>query len=250
LVKENAPQLLRKELASHKWKPQPLAISGVTDPYQPAERKFRITRQCLEVLVQFRNPVVIITKNHLVTRDIDLLQELAAFSAIKVFVSIPTLDKELSGKLEPRTSGPERRLIAIQKLSQSGVPVGVLVAPIIPALTDHEIFSVAKKAKMARAEFASYIALRLPYALKSLFENWLDMNYPDKKDKVLNRIRGIRGGKLYDSEFSQRMVGDGLFSEQIANSFKIACASAGLPMKGPNISAKDFIRQGQMKMLF
>jgi len=250
LVKVNAPHLLRKELASPKWKPQPLAISGVTDPYQPIERRLKIIRQCLEILVQFRNPVIIVTKNHLVTRDLDLLRQLADYKAAKVYLSITTLNKALSRKMEPRTSIPARRLEAIETLSNAGVPTGVLVAPIIPALTDHETFAIIKSAKDAGAAFASYIVLRLPFGLKSIFEAWLTENYPDKKSKVLNRIKEIRGGALYDSRFEKRMVGDGIFAEQVSKFFRTACRKAGLNHKDFSLSTKNFVRSGQMNLAF
>jgi DNA repair photolyase len=250
LVKENAPHLLRKELASPKWKPQPLAISGVTDPYQPIERRLKITRECLEILVQFRNPVVVVTKNHLVTRDVDLLQQLAVYNTVKVYLSITTLNKELSRKMEPRTSIPARRLEAIETLAKSGIPTGVLVAPIIPALTDHEIFSIIKNAENAAAGFASYIVLRLPFGLKSFFEKWLEKHYPDQKNKVLNRVKEMRGGALYDSQFDKRMIGEGIYSEQISKFFKTACRKVGLEHKDSSLSTKNFLRPGQTNLSF
>src|SRR5262252_3035006 len=163
LVKEDAPRLLRDELSASKWKPQTIAISGVTDCYQPAERKFRLTRACLEVLAEFRNPVIIITKNHLVTRDVDLLKELAAFNGIAVCVSVTTLDPELARVMEPRTSTPENRVEAIRALAAAGVPVRVLAAPTIPGLTDHEMPSIIQAAAKAGATNAGYVVLRLPY---------------------------------------------------------------------------------------
>lgn len=250
LVKENAPQLLSEELASPRWKPQLLALSGVTDPYQPIERKLQLTRRCLEVLARFRNPVGIITKNHLITRDIDLLQELAKYDAAIVYISLSTLNTQLSRKLEPRTSNPGRRLLAIEKLSRAGIPTGVLAAPIIPALTDHELFSIIRQAKNAGATFASYIVLRLPFGLKSLFENWLTNHFPDRKEKVLNRVRELRGGKLYDSNFNHRMTGMGIYARQIAKSFRVACLKSGVGFQHPAINVNHFIRPGQMELNF
>jgi DNA repair photolyase len=228
MVKEDAPQLLRTELSSPKWKPQMLAMSGVTDCYQPIERKLQLTRRCLEVLAEFRNPVGIVTKNHLVTRDSDLLGELARFNAAAVFVTITTLDAELAAKLEPRASLPQHRLAAIEALSTAGIPVGLMVAPVIPALTDHEMPSIIAAAAQAGARSAGFVLLRLPFGLDELFQNWLTRHFPERKEKVLNRIRSIRGGKLNDGNFGSRMRGDGIFAEQIHKMFEVARRRSGL----------------------
>src|SRR5437870_9673517 len=177
MVKENAPELLRRELISPKWKPKVIALSGVTDCYQPVERKLNLTRRCLEVLANFRNPVAIVTKNHLVTRDLDVLGELARHDAAAVFISITTLDTGLRKIMEPRTSPPASRLSAIETLSKAGIPVGVLVAPVIPGLTDHEIPAIIAAAVQAGAQFAGYVVLRLPYAVAPLFEQWLERHF-------------------------------------------------------------------------
>src|SRR5437764_10647289 len=169
-VKEDAPQLLREELYSPKWQPSTISISGVTDCYQPIERQLQITRKCLEVLAQFRNPVGIVTKNHLVTRDIDLLAQLASHGAAVVMLSVTTLDADLARKMEPRTSSPKRRLAAIEALAQANIPVGVMLAPIIPGLTDHEMHSILKAAADAGAKFAGYVPVRLPFAVKEIFQ--------------------------------------------------------------------------------
>src|SRR5205814_4999455 len=168
MVKENAPELLRRELASPKWKPKVIALSGVTDCYQPVERKLKLTRRCLEVLAEFRNPVAVVTKNHLVTRDADVLSELARHRAAAVFISLTTLDSSLTPKLEPRASLPKHRLAAIEALNRAGVPVGVLLAPMIPGLTDHEIPNLLAAAASAGAQYAGYVVLRLPFAVKNL----------------------------------------------------------------------------------
>ncbi|HVT44231.1 MAG TPA: PA0069 family radical SAM protein [Thermoanaerobaculia bacterium] len=207
VVKEDAPELLRKELASARWQPKVIAISGVTDCYQPIERRLQLTRRCLEVLTEFRNPVVIITKNHLVTRDAGLLAELAAHDAALVCVSITTLDESIARLLEPRTSAPRLRLEAIRTLSEAGVPTAVLTAPIIPAINDHEIPAILDAASEAGARSASYTILRLPWAVAPLFERWLDDHMPERKEKVLNRIRGIRSGKLNDPRWGTRRRG-------------------------------------------
>jgi DNA repair photolyase len=240
MVKKNAPELLRKELSSPRWKPRPVALSGVTDCYQPAEREFRLTRGCLEVFAEFRNPVAIVTKNFLVTRDIDLLQELARHNAVAVYVSVTTLDPELARKMEPRTSTPTRRLAAIEKLAKAGIPTGVMVAPVVPGLTDHEMISIIQRCADAGARSAGYVLLRLPHAVKELFEQWLETHFPERKEKVLNRLRATRDGKLYNSDFSTRMTGSGLFAEQIARTFEVACRKAGIPNHRPGLSTAAF----------
>ncbi len=240
LVKEEAPQLLRKELASTRWKPQVIALCGVTDPYQPVERGLELTRGCLEVLAEYRNPVAIVTKNHLVTRDVDLLQELAARDAAVVFISVTTLDRDLCGRMEPRTSQPHLRLDAIHTLSEAGIPVGVLVAPVIPALNDHEMPAILAAAAEAGAGCAGYSLLRLPFAVKDLFERWLEENFPDRKEKVLNRIREIRGGRLNDPGFKTRMKGQGIFAEQVEALFHATCRKLGLTRKTWKLSTASF----------
>jgi DNA repair photolyase len=242
IVKENAPELLRRELSAPRWKPQLLAMSGVTDPYQPVERRLQLTRRCLAVLAEFRNPVSIVTKNYLVTRDIDLLQELAAHHAVAVHLSINSLDSELARKLEPRAASPKLRLAAVEALAKAGVPVSVLVAPVIPALNDHEIPSVLTAAKAAGAGWAYTEILRLPLTVAPIFEQWLKQNVPGKKDKVLNRIRSIRGGKLNDPRFGSRMRGEGIFADQISQMFHVARRKAGIPEDGPELSIAAFRR--------
>ncbi|HEX9281465.1 MAG TPA: PA0069 family radical SAM protein, partial [Candidatus Udaeobacter sp.] len=201
MVKTNAPELLRRELESPRWQPQTLVLSGVTDPYQPVERKLQITRGCLEVLAQFRNPVAIITKNHLVTRDIDILRDLAACDAAAVNVSVTSLDPALQRVLEPRTTSPQGRLDAIEHLRAAKIPVGVMVAPIIPGLTDHEVPKILDACAKAGAQFAGYTIIRLPWAVAPLFEHWLEEHFPDRKEKVLRRIRHLRGNRLNNSQW-------------------------------------------------
>jgi DNA repair photolyase len=244
MVKEDAPELLRRELEAPKWKPKVIAMSGVTDCYQPVERKLKLTRRCLEVLAEFRNPVAIVTKNHLVTRDSDVLVELAGHEAAAVFVSVTTLDLELRKVMEPRTSPPVSRLSAIETLSRSGIPVGVMVAPVIPGLTDHELPSIIAAAAKAGARFAGYVTLRLPYAVAPMFEAWLTRHFPERKEKVLNRIRAIRGGKLNDPRYESRMMGEGIFAEQIEDVFKVACRRAGIDNHRLALSTASFRRPG------
>lgn len=244
MVKENAPELLRRELSSPKWKPQLLAMSGVTDCYQPIERRLEITRRCLAVLAEFRNPVGIVTKNYLVTRDIDLLRELAAYNAAQVHLSINSLNAELARKLEPRAASPRQRLAAVEALANAGVPVGVLVAPVIPGLNDHEIPAVLAAVKDAGAGWAGTEVLRLPLTVSPIFQEWLDHNEPAKKEKILGRIRALRGGKLNDARFGSRMRGEGIFAEQITQMFQVARRKVGLADDGPELSTAAFRRPG------
>ncbi len=250
LIKEKAPELLRRELASPHWSPKVLAMSGVTDPYQPVERRIGITRRCLEVLAEFRSPIVIVTKNSLVTRDLDLLAELARHHAAAVFLSITTLDGKLARLMEPRASHPARRLGTIRSLRQAGVPVGVLIAPVIPALTEHELPSIISAAARAGAKFAGYVVLRLPHGVKDLFTDWLKRQYPERQEKVLQRIRTVRNGKLNDPRFQSRMKGEGIFAEQIASLFSLFCRKAGIPGGRPNLSTASFRHpaEGQLRL--
>lgn len=251
MVKLDAPALLRAELASAKWKPQVIAMCGVTDAYQPVERRLKLTRGCLEVLTECRNPVAIVTKNRLVTRDLDLLSQLAHHEAAAVYLSLTTLDTNLRNALEPRTSPPVARLAAMRDLAEAGVPVGVLVAPVIPGLTDHELPALLAAAADAGAQFASYVTLRLPHAVAPMFEHWLEQHVPQKKDRVLNRIRAMRGGALNDSQFERRMEGQGLFAEQISNLFDVSCRKHGLQQHSPKLSTAAFQRPelgGQMRL--
>ncbi len=244
MVKEDAPELLRKELSSRAWKPQLVALSGNTDCYQPVEKKKQLTRRCLEVFLEFRNPVMIITKNHLVTRDVDILAELARYDCVGVTVSVTTLDHKLSSLLEPRASRPARRLAAIKMLAEAGVPVGYLQAPMIPGLTDSEAPAIGAAAAKAGATFSGYVALRLPFAVKSLFEDWLEQNYPEKKSKILGRVREIRGGKLNDPNFKSRMRGEGIYAEQMAKLFQLARKKSGIAERWPKLSTEHFRRAG------
>ncbi len=242
LVKEDAPALLREALAAPKWEPQMLAVSGVTDPYQPVEKRFELTRKCLEVLAEYRNPVGIVTKNRLVTRDADILGELASRRAAAVYVSVTTLDRDLARKLEPRTSLPEQRLEAIAALRAAGVPTGVLTAPVIPGLTDHEIPAIVARAGEAGAGFAGYVMLRLPHGVKDLFGGWLRQHFPDRAEKVLNRVREMRGGDLNTSRFGARMRGEGPHAAQTRALFRAARRRAGIGEWGPALSTASFRR--------
>ena len=250
MVKQDAPELLAAELSAPRWKPQVLAMSGVTDPYQPVERRLKITRGCLEVLARFRNPVGIITKNQLVTRDLDLLGKLAAHRAAAVNISITSLDPKLQRILEPRTSTPRARLEAIRQIRAAGVPVGVMSAPIIPGLNDHEVPAILQAAAEAGARFAGYTVVRLPYAVAPLFARWLEEHFPDRKEKVLGRIRHLRGGeRLNDPRFQTRMRGEGIFAEQIRALFAAGCKRAGMGER-PALSTDAFRRPDEQLNLF
>jgi DNA repair photolyase len=248
--KENAPELLRKELLSRSWKPQSINISGVTDCYQPVEKRFELTRRCLQVLIEFRNPFTIITKNRLVTRDVDVLKEAAERNLVQVMISVTSLDPDLISILEPRTSRPSARLEAIRTLADAGVPVGVMVAPVIPGLTDHEMPAILKAASEAGAKHAGYTIARLPYGVKDLFTSWVETHYPDRKDKIIHRIGEIRGftrdqaqeGKLYKAEFGERMKGVGLFAEQMKTIFDLYTRKYGFNEKRLKLETSNFRR--------
>lgn len=228
LVKPRAAELLRAEFSKRKWVPQPVAMSGITDVYQPIERRLRLTRQCLEVFAEFRNPVAIVTKNHLITRDADLLAELSKFQAAGVCISLTTLDPDLARTLEPRASSPARRLAAIRTLTDAGVPVRVLTAPIIPGLNDHEIPELLGAAARAGAIAAGYTVVRLPLSVEPIFVEWLERHRPGERDKVLGRIREFRGGELYRSKFGERMRGSGAAAARLSQLFAVASRRAGL----------------------
>ncbi len=248
MVKRRAPELLRRELSAAKWEPQIIALSGATDCYQPAERHFRLTRACLEVLHEFRNPVGVITKNLLVTRDVDLLAELARWGGVMVNLTITTLDSTLSGQLEPRAARPEARLRAIRTLTEAGIPVGVMIAPVVPGLTDHEMPAILDAAAQAGACTAGYLVLRLPHAVKDIFIHWLDEHAPGKKDRVLSRIRELRGGQLNNANWGERFKGDGIFAEQIGELFKVARRRAGLDRPYPKLNTSAFRRPGGQQL--
>lgn len=244
LVKEDAPEVLRRELSAPGWKGAPLGMSGVTDPYQPVERRLRITRRCVEVLAEFRNPVAVITKSHAVTRDADLFAELARHDAVAVNVSVTSLDPALQRVMEPRAATPARRLDAIARLAEAGVPTGVIIGPVIPGLNDHEIPGILTACADAGARWASYVALRLPHGLKDLFSTWLEQHFPGSREKVLHRVREIRGGKLYDSRFGVRGRGEGLYADQLEALFEVSRRRAGLTERGLRLSSAAFRRPG------
>jgi DNA repair photolyase len=240
MVKADAPELLRKELSAKNWKPQLVGFSGVTDIYQPIEKQLKLTRKCLEVFLDFRNPVGMVTKNYLITRDIDLLQEMAKYHCVSVCMSVTTLDDDLRRVMEPRTSSAKRRLEAVSKLATAGVHVGVLTAPIIPGLTDHEIPALVQAAKDAGAKFVGYNVVHLPFGVKDIFAEWVKQHYPERADKILNRIKDMRGGKLNDPRFGYRMSGEGIFAEQIKMLYRVARKKAGFEKSTFKISTEHF----------
>ncbi len=250
LVKEDLPLLLRRELLRKNYEAEPINISGVTDCYQPAERKFRITRACLEVFREFQHPFTIITKNHLVTRDLDLIAPMASLRAAAVFVSVTSLNPKITEVLEPRTSRPPARLEAIRALSEAGVPVGVMVAPVIPGLTDHEMPAILEAAAQAGAKHAGFVPVRLPLAVAPLFTEWLGHHFPDRKEKILNRIRDLRGGQLNAPQFHARMRGEGEFAALFSQMFHGACRKFALNQAELPLTRENFRRPGEQLGLF
>lgn len=240
LVKHDAPALLREFLGRPGWGAEPVVLSGVTDPYQPAEVRFGITRGCLEVAADCRQPVALITKNALILRDLPLIARLAADRLVQVNVSVTTLDAELARGMEPRTSPPAARLRAIRGLAEAGVPVRVLVAPVIPGLTDAEIPAILDAAREAGAIGAGYGLVRLPLAVGPIFWEWLDRTRPGRADRVRRRIRECRGGRANDSTFGRRMVGTGEFAARIADLFRLFRRRAGLDGPLPPLESGRF----------
>ena len=226
-AKEGAAALLEKELASPKYKPRVLALGASTDAYQPVERQYRITRSVLETLARARHPVSIVTKSNLVLRDLDVLAPMARDGLVKVFLSVTTLDRALARKMEPRAPTPERRLEAIEKLAEAGVPVGVMVAPIIPAVNDAEIEKILTRAQAAGAQEAGYVTLRLPLELRDLFREWLAVNFPDKLKHALSLVQSMHGGKDYESQWGRRMAGSGPYAWMIGRRFEMAVQKLG-----------------------
>lgn len=254
LVKPDAATLLRKELAKPGYICQPMALGTNTDPYQPIEREYRITRQVLEVLAEYKHPLSIVTKSANVERDIDILAPMAREGLVKVFISITTFDRSISRTLEPRAAAPQRRLETIRRLHEAGIPVGVMTAPIIPVLTDSEMETILQQAAEAGASSAGYVLLRLPLEVTPLFEEWLKLHYPLKADHVMSIARQSRDGKTNDAHFFSRMRGKGLFADMIAQRFKLATAKLGLNRNRDGLNTSLFsvpaTREGQQLSLF
>ncbi|MYD99124.1 MAG: PA0069 family radical SAM protein [Gammaproteobacteria bacterium] len=222
-----------------------LAIGTNTDPYQPGEKGLRVTRRILEALLDCRHPVSIVTKGALILRDLDILGELAGLGLVSVGVSITTLDNELKTKLEPRTASPGARLRMVRELKAAGVPVGIMLAPVIPFINDHEIETVVARSAEAGAEFAGYVMLRLPFEVKDLFEEWLAEHYPLKAEHVMSRVREMRGGKSYQAEWGVRMRGQGVYADLVAKRFEVARRKHGLDVSKRGELRTDLFRRGQ-----
>jgi len=242
LAKFDAPDLLRKTFHAKRWQPDVVAMSGNTDCYQPIERRLQLTRRCLEVFAEFRNPVAIITKSALVARDAGLLAQLAAHQAAHVHVSITSLNPEVARRMEPRAARPERRLEAIAALARAGVPVAVMIAPVVPGLNDDEIPAILTAAAAAGATSAGWILLRLPKPVDALFERWLGEQFPRRRERVLHRIRSCRSGAMTDAQFGRRMRGEGEYAQQIAALYGAAVRRSGLDRPLPVLSAAAFRR--------
>ncbi len=248
MVKENAPALLEKELRKKSYKPDLIVFSGNTDCYQPIERKLKLTRESLKICLKYRNPVSIITKNALVQRDIDIIKQLAEMKLVNVTLSITTLNKELAHKMEPRTSSPEMRLETIRALTKNGIPTGVNIAPIIPGLNDREIPNILKEASAMGAIHAGKIMLRLPFAVKELFLEWIDRELPEKASKIINSIKEVRGGKLNSSEWEKRFTGEGKLADTIHKLFHITCRKYGLSIESNEISTEKFLHSNSEQL--
>jgi DNA repair photolyase len=239
-VKERAPALFRDALASPSWSPEPIMLSGVTDCYQPAEQRFRLTRGCLEVALEAKQPMCIITKNALVTRDLDLLAEMASRRLVSVALSVTTLDAKLAREMEPRTSSPAARLRAMAELSAAGVPTTVMVAPVIPGLNDTEIPAILAEAKGQGASSARFVLLRLPLTVRPVFLDWLERTHPTKKQMIEGRIRATRDGKLNESSFGKRMRGTGEIADQIGRTFEVFARRFGLDRGNLELDTTQF----------
>lgn len=231
-VKENAAECLERTFSKRGYRPSPITLGTATDPYQPVERTRRITRSLLEVMVKYRHPFCIITKGVLVCRDKDLLQQAAEMGLVKVMVSVTTLDNSLKSRLEPRTASGEARLRVIAELTQLGIPVGLLMAPLIPWINDSEMEAIISRAAAAGAESANFIFLRLPLEVSPLFQEWLRCHYPDRAERVLNSIRQSRGGNLYEARFGERMRGSGPIADLLGNRFRAACRKSTIEYAG------------------
>jgi DNA repair photolyase len=253
MAKTAAPELLERELAARTYQCKTIALGANTDPYQPIERERRLTRRILEILLDCRHPVAITTKSGLIERDLDLLEALAERRLVQVGISLTTLDRTLARVLEPRAAAPERRLAVIRRLTQAGVPVVALVAPVIPFLTDAELESLLEQAAAAGASQAQYIILRLPLELKELFADWLEAHVPLKKQHVLSRLAEFHGGELYRSGFGSRQTGSGVFAELMRQRFRLAVRRLGLNVRSLHLDTSQFrppVLPGQQMSLF
>jgi DNA repair photolyase len=245
-IKPNAAALLREELTATNYVPRTIALGANTDPYQPIEKQYRISRSVLEVLAEFKHPVGIVTKNALVTRDIDLLAPMAKQGLVKVALSVTTLDGKLARAMEPRASTPAKRLGAIEELAKAGIPTVVMLGPIIPGLNDHEIENILKVASAAGATEAGYTMLRLPHEVKGIFKDWLEKQYPDRYGKVMSQVKDVRGGRETSSQFGERMTGSGPVAWTIGRRFQLACQRLGLNASRVKLRTDLFERPPQV----
>lgn len=253
-AKPNAASLLEQELAAASYRCSAIALGTNTDPYQPIERDYKVTREIIELLAKCQHPLTIVTKSNLIERDIDLLTSMAERNLVQVFLSVTTLDKDLMRNMEPRATAPERRLKTVARLSAAGIPTGVMFAPVVPVINDSEMETIIKRSAEAGANYAAYVLLRLPLEIKVLFEEWLEAYYPLKKSHVMNIITDLRGGKKNDAKFHSRITGQGVFAELIKNRFQKACKQYGLNMgERVPLNTNDFIKpvlRGQQQPLF
>ena len=240
--KSNAAELLQIEFKKPSYEVKTISLGNITDVYQPVEKRLRITRKLLKTFLEFKHPVSLVTKSSLIERDIDIIENLAKLNLVHVSITITTLDNNLAHNLEPRATLPNRRLRTIRKLSGSGIPVSVLIAPIIPALTDHELENILSESKKYGASGSNYVMLRLPYELKELFSSWLETHYPLKTQHVLNRLKEMHEGKLYQSNFGTRMRGSGHYAEMIDKRFRFACNRIGFDQKFYELDHAKFVR--------
>jgi len=249
IVKQDAPQLFRKFLAHKSWDATPISLSGNTDCYQPAERKFKLTRQLLEIALAYKQPIGMITKNSLILRDLDILQEMAKYKLVMVYVSITSLNEKLRLKMEPRTTTAKQRLKIIEELSKAGLPTGVMTAPIIPGLNSHEIPAILKATASSGVKSAGYTVVRLNGSIHELFKDWLQKNFPGRFDKVWHQIESCHQGKVSDSRFGTRMHGEGNFAEMIRETFKLHCKLNGLNTEPITLDRSLFkVPQAQMSL--
>ena len=251
-AKPDAASLLRQAFDRPAYRPEVIALGANTDPYQPVERKLKITRQILEVMQQYRHPVTIVTKSSLIERDIDILADMAKHNLAEVAISVTSLNRELCRRLEPRATAPQRRLQTIRRLTEHGIPVAVLFAPVIPMLNDNEIESVLTAIHDAGARSASYVMLRLPHEVKQLFQEWLQIHYPLKAERIMNIVRDMRGGREYDSRFGARQTGEGNYAELFAQRFRLKCKKLRLNKTKVLLDASQFtgqsLRDAQLEM--
>lgn len=248
VIKRNAPQLLRESLSANSWKPQVVVMSGVTDPYQPIEKNLRITRGCLEVFQEFRNPVGLITKNAGILRDLDILGQLAEWNGVHVSISLTTLDPELARKMEPRTASPRQRLDVIRSLTEARIPVSVMQGPVIPGLTDIEMPKIIEAAAEAGARGFNYVLLRLPGAVEPIFLDWLERMLPTKRKRIEDRLRSLREGKLNNSRPGERMRGTGPWAENLRALEQVGLRRAGMIKQSYHLNTRAFLRPGGTQM--